>query len=101
MKRVVSSAAVWIRYAIIFGICLILGAAALTGQAQQTRTVAAGVYSAAQASRGQVYYQMNCALCHGPELKGAVGPMLTGDGFLFNWAGRPLADLIDKIEKTM
>jgi mono/diheme cytochrome c family protein len=44
---------------------------------------------------------MNCALCHGPELKGAVGPMLTGDGFLSNWAGRPLADLIDKIEKTM
>ena len=27
--------------------------------------------------------------------------MLTGDGFLSNWAGRPLGDLVDKIEKTM
>ncbi len=91
----------WIRYAMVAGIGLVLGAAALTGRAQQARTLASGVYTAAQANRGQVYYAANCALCHGPELKGAVGPMLTGDAFLSNWAGRPLSDLVDKIEKTM
>ena len=101
MKPVVSAAPMSIRYATIASICLILGVVALTGQAQQARTIASGVYSAAQSSRGQAYYQMNCASCHGAELKGAVGPMLTGDGFLSNWAGRPLADLVDKIEKTM
>jgi quinoprotein glucose dehydrogenase len=101
MKPVVSAAPVLIRYATIASICLILGVVALTGQAQQARTIASGVYSAAQSGRGQAYYQMNCAVCHGPELKGAVGPMLTGDGFLSNWAGRLLADLVDKIEKTM
>ena len=87
-----------IRYASIAGLFVILGAVALGGQA---RTINSGVYSAAQASRGQAYYQMNCASCHGAELKGAVGPMLTGDGFLSNWAGRPLGDLVDKIERTM
>jgi mono/diheme cytochrome c family protein len=79
-----------------------IGAAlALSGYAQQARTVAQGVYSAAQAGRGQTAYTANCALCHGPELKGAVGPMLTGDGFTSAWAGRPLSDLVDKIENTM
>src|SRR6516162_4404469 len=101
MKPVFSAAPVLVRYATIASIFLIPGVVALTGQAQQARTAASGVYSAAQSSRGQAYYQMNCALCHGPELKGAVGPMLTGDGFLSNWAGRPLGDLVDKIEKTM
>src|SRR5215470_9391941 len=101
MKPVVSAAPALIRYAPIASMCVILGIVALTGQAQQTRTIASGVYSAAQSSRGQAYYQMNCALCHGAELKGAVGPMLTGDGFLSNWAGRSLGDLVDKIEKTM
>src|ERR1700756_1142148 len=89
------------RLALPAGIGLMLGVVALTAQAQQARMIASGVYSAAQAGRGQRYYQMNCLSCHGPELKGAVGPMLTGDGFLSNWAGRPLADLVDKIEKTM
>src|SRR4029077_3863256 len=69
--------------------------------AQEARTVDQGVYSAAQAGRGQALFRANCAVCHGAELKGAVGPMLAGDGFLSAWAGRPLSDLVDKIEKTM
>jgi hypothetical protein len=34
-------------------------------------------------------------------MEGTTGPPLVGDGFLSNWNGRPLADLVDKIEKTM
>jgi hypothetical protein len=34
-------------------------------------------------------------------MEGTTGPPLVGDSFLSNWSGRPLANLIDKIEKTM
>src|SRR5437899_10148704 len=34
-------------------------------------------------------------------MEGTTGPPLVGDGFLSSWSGRPLANLIDKIEKTM
>jgi mono/diheme cytochrome c family protein len=100
MKRV-STGPVAQRSLAIVALCAIAGALSLTGYAQQPRTIAQGVYSAAQAGRGQALYTANCTLCHGPELKGAVGPMLTGDGFTTAWAGRPLSDLVDKIEKTM
>ena len=101
MKRFRSARSMTVRVLAVAAVCSVAGVLALTGYAQQARTVAQGVYSAAQAARGKDLYTANCALCHGPELKGAVGPMLTGDGFTSAWAGRPLSDLIDKISKTM
>jgi mono/diheme cytochrome c family protein len=67
----------------------------------QARTVADRVYGDAQATRGQQIYQAQCLACHGAALEGAVGPPLAGEGFLATWSGRSLADLVDKIEKTM
>src|SRR5262249_33729948 len=32
---------------------------------------------------------------------GAIGPPLAGQSFLANWSGRSLADLVDRIQKTM
>jgi hypothetical protein len=40
-------------------------------------------------------------MCHGEALEGVVGPPLAGAGFLSAWGARSLADLVDKIEKTM
>ncbi len=77
------------------------GSLSLLGHAAQQRTVAQGVYSADQARRGQQIYQAQCSKCHGDTLGGGVGPMLAGDAFLSAWAGRPLADLVDKIQNTM
>jgi mono/diheme cytochrome c family protein len=71
------------------------------GPAAQQPVLSQGVYSSAQAERGQQLYSAECAVCHGDDLGGSVGPMLTGDAFLATWAGRPLADLVDKIENTM
>ena len=34
-------------------------------------------------------------------MEGTIGPPLVGDSFLSTWSARPLADLVDKIEKTM
>jgi mono/diheme cytochrome c family protein len=102
MIRVASRVPVAIRYPVAAAaFCALVVAFSFTGYAAQARTVAAGVYSAAQADRGQALYAAQCALCHGAELKGAVGPMLAGEGFLAVWSGRPLSDFVDKIEKTM
>ena len=39
--------------------------------------------------------------CHGDTLQGVVGPPLAGEPFLSIWGGRSLAELVDKIQKTM
>lgn len=79
----------------------LVGAFSLTTHAGQARTVTNGVYSAAQAGRGQKLYAAQCAACHAENLGGLVGPMLTGAGFTSNWSGKSLNDLADKIQNTM
>jgi mono/diheme cytochrome c family protein len=69
--------------------------------AQASRTAADGVYTNAQAQRGQALYTAECLACHGATLEGGLGPPLTGAGFLRIWNDRSLADLVDKIEHTM
>jgi mono/diheme cytochrome c family protein len=69
--------------------------------AQASRTVADGVYTTVQAQRGQTLYATECRACHGAALEGGLGPPLTGASFLRIWNGRSLADLVDKIERTM
>jgi mono/diheme cytochrome c family protein len=81
--------------------CALGAALSLTGQAGQLRSVTEGVYSAGQAARGRQIYQAQCAECHGSAMEGASGPPLVGDSFLANWSARPLADFVDKIQKTM
>ena len=73
----------------------------LTGQAPPVRLITQGVYSAGQAARGQQLYKAQCAACHGNALEGTVGAPLAGDSFLSDWSARSLANLVDKIQKTM
>ena len=73
----------------------------LTGHAGQSRSVTEGVYSAGQAARARQIYQAQCAECHGNAMEGTIGPPLVGENFLSNWSARPLAELVDKIQKTM
>lgn len=78
-----------------------VAALSLTGHARQARSVADGVYTAEQAQRGAALYKAQCVACHGEKLEGAVGPMLSGEGFVAAWGGRSLAELADKIQNTM
>ena len=75
-------------------------AAVLTAQ-ETGKTVADGVYSEVQASRGSASYDQACAGCHRPDLGGANGPALRGERFARNFAGRDLKTLYTKIATTM
>src|SRR6185503_6010056 len=73
------------------------GGQAPQANAQPTRTVEDGVYSDAQATRGQALYAQRCAGCHGPALAGATGPTLTGDFFTNKFRMEPLSALFIQI----
>src|SRR5271165_150243 len=80
----------------------LVGSFSLTLHAGQERTVAAGVYTSAQAARGQALFKdKGCVICHDAALKGGLGPPLTGDAFMGVWGNQPLSDLVNKIQKTM
>jgi S-disulfanyl-L-cysteine oxidoreductase SoxD len=79
-------------------LCL-LGAQA---PADESRSVWDGVYTEEQAKRGEAVYQKECGVCHGAQLTGGESaPPLSGGVFLANWNGLTMADLFDRIRKTM
>ena len=78
----------------------IIFAAALSAQ-EPAKTVADGVYSEAQATRGAASYDQACAGCHGADLGGANGPALRDERFARNFAGKDLKTLYTKIATTM
>jgi len=68
----------------------------------ESRSVWDGVYTEEQAKRGESLYHKECASCHGDTMVGGGGASpLTGGAFLSNWNGLTLADLFDRIRKTM
>jgi mono/diheme cytochrome c family protein len=68
----------------------------------QAKTATSGVYSEAQAKRGEAVYKEQCAACHGDNLEGS-GPMppLAGKDFLANWGGKPVSEVFDKTQTSM
>lgn len=80
---------------------VVLAGPAPDALAQTARTVRDGVYTEAQAARGQTLYGEQCASCHGASLEGAQGPPLTGDTFVRVWYREPLSTLVNKVRHTM
>lgn len=69
---------------------------------QTSRSVWDGVFSEAQAKRGQERYAAQCAVCHGDSLSGGESaPPLAGGEFLSNWNGLTVGDLFDRTRSTM
>ncbi len=103
--RPVSNVAHPPRPAVFCGACvsaLAILAGALAVQAQESaKTVADGVYSDAQASRGAAVYDAACAGCHRIDLGGATGPALRDDRFAREFAGKDLKALFTKTATTM
>ena len=73
--------------------------AALPAFAQGGRSVLDGVYTDAQAKRGEAAYGMNCAKCH--EGADVDGPPLNGDPFIDRWREDKLATLFTFIRTSM
>ena len=77
----------------------IAGAAAQGGPA---RTVWEGAYSEAQAARGRVLYEAQCAFCHQSDLRGqGFAPALIEDTFATRWQDGNLGDLFTIVKVTM
>ena len=67
----------------------------------QGKTQWDGVYTAEQATRGQVAYTNSCAACHGSDLNGTDVPSLTGADFLRNWSDSTVGQLFERIKFSM
>ena len=70
--------------------------------AQPTQSVWDGVYTEAQAGRGETGFAMRCASCHGAALTGTgEAPALQGAQFVSDFNGETVGDLFDRIRTTM
>lgn len=69
------------------------------------RSIWEGVYTEAQATRGQQAYKVHCGYCHRDNLTGggseAGAPALLGPIFTYRWRDQPVADLFVTIGTTM
>jgi len=75
---------------------------AVSGHAQAAQTIWSGVYSEAQAYRGEKVADKSCVGCHGPRLDGGdSGPKLVGPTFLANWSSQPVSELFDWVVESM
>jgi cytochrome c oxidase cbb3-type subunit 3 len=68
-------------------------AAVITHEVQE---VAAGAAEGTKADQGPAIYKADCAMCHGENLEGGIGPALTGPTFLY---GGTLADHVRVISE--
>lgn len=70
--------------------------------AQSPKSQWDGVYTDAQAARGEVLYVENCSMCHGLTLAGTVlAPALAGPAFNTKWNRRPVSMVFDIIQTQM
>jgi mono/diheme cytochrome c family protein len=61
-----------------------------------------GIYTGAQAGRGQVLYAKACASCHRENLEGhGTTPSLAGEDFVEKWDGQTVGDLFEKMQASM
>lgn len=81
--------------------CVLLLTAGVA-MAQPARNASDGIYTAAQADRGNAAYQQSCAVCHGGVLQGEEeNPPLSGKHFDTRWGGKPVSALYGFINSQM
>jgi cytochrome c len=97
----------WRLRAIAFAVVtfsLALAAQAVAQNPPARQSVWDGVYTDAQASRGQRQYARACEQCHGPDMSGDPVeeiPSLVLDSFMRSWNGRSVKDLFDSVKQSM
>ena len=84
-------------------VLLLLGAMGAAAQDASGPSIGSGVFTAAQAKRGDDAYQASCSGCHGSNLR-ATDPEavdLTGPAFRAKWSGKTLEERFETIRDTM
>ena len=72
-----------------------------TARAEPSVDEAAGLYTEAQAARGQALFDEHCPACHGAQLQGAAAVALIGAIFQAHWAdGQHTVDDLFYIVRT-
>jgi len=100
MKPFVAFAAVLACGAI--GGSLLRAAQTTTSTTTSDQTTWSGVYTEAQAKRGEALYADRCSSCHAPDLTGLdQAPALAGNDFNTNWNDLSLNDLFERIHISM
>ena len=67
-----------------------------------SQTIWSGVYTEAQAYRGEKVADTTCIGCHGPKLDGGdSGPKLVGEAFMANWSSQSVGVLFDWLREAM
>ncbi len=70
--------------------------------AQELKSQWSGIFTVEQATRGKAMYSDKCSSCHGDDGEGtAMAPGLIDETFATAWNDQPLADVFDRIQKTM
>src|SRR5262245_36171447 len=84
-------------------VLLLLATLAADAQDASGPSIWSGVFTAAQAKRGNDAYQASCSACHGSDLH-ATDPEavdLTGPAFRAKWNGKTLQERFETIRDTM
>jgi mono/diheme cytochrome c family protein len=92
----------WIAATTLMAFAFAVTLAAVAGRAQgakSQRTVWDGVYTEAQAQRGQAAYKQSCEGCHSDDLRGrGNAPSLIEESFAFQWGDLSVGDLRAKTQ---
>ena len=92
------------------GLTMVVAGAVVIGTSVAAQSSAAaksawtGVYTDAQADRGEREYGRTCSHCHGLSLEGDGSreiPALVLDSFMRHWRGRPVQALFDTLMRSM
>ena len=83
--------------------CLVFVSRLLAGQgAASGGTVWDGVFTEAQAARGEAAYRRSCAACHKEDLLGGgTAPALAGEAFFRRWNESTLDDVVQTMRSSM
>lgn len=90
--------------ALAAGLCaLMVATAGLAAQDAKTTSIWDGVYTEAQAARGEAVYKQECTVCHRDDLRGNIdgGPPLRGLEFFVRWRQISLKDMVTDISGLM
>jgi len=84
-------------------VLLLSGAMVAAAQDASGPSIGSGVFTAAQAKRGDDAYQASCSGCHGTDLRAtdAEAVDLTGPAFRAKWKGKTLGERFETIRDTM